>query len=91
MIRENEIIMLLLGIGVLIFILGNRSSIQRVPGWKILVAGFFVQLFGWLLTVLEGFFLKGILNYLEHICYAVSALLVAFWCLKACRVKEEAD
>ena len=83
--------MLLLGIGVLIFILGNRSSIQRVAGWKILVAGFFVQLFGWLMAVLEGFFLEGLFNYFEHTCYAISALLVAFWCLKVCRVKEEAD
>ena len=91
MIRENEIIMLLLGIGVLIFILGNRLSIQRVVKSRILIAGFCVQLAGWLLTVLESFFLEGLLNYFEHMCYAVSALLVAFWCLKVCRGKEETD
>jgi hypothetical protein len=91
MIQENEIIMLVLGIGVLIFILGNRLSIQRVPESRILIAGFCVQLAGWLLTVLEGFFLEGVLNYFEHMCYAVSALLVAFWCFKTCRGKEEAD
>ena len=91
MIQENEIVMLLLGIGVLMFVLGNRSVIRRVPGSRILIAGFYVQLVGWFLTVLEGFFLEGFLNCFEHVCYAVSALLLAFWCLKINRGKEEAD
>ena len=89
MVQENEIIMLLLGIGVLVFVLGNRSVIQRVPGSRLLIAGFYVQLVGWFLTVLEGFILESFLNYFEHTCYAVSSLLLAFWCLKAHRGKEE--
>lgn len=91
MVQENEIIMLLLGIGVLIFILGNRSVIKRVPDSRLLIAGFWFQLVGWFSTVLEGFFLEVFLNYFEHTCYAVSALLLAFWCFKAHRRKEEAD
>jgi len=90
MVQENEVIMLLLGIGVLIFVLRNRSVIQRIPGSRILIAGFFIQLAGWFLTVLEGFVLENLFNYFEHTCYAVSSLLLAFWCLKARRGKEEA-
>lgn len=90
MVQENEIIMLLLGIGVLIFVLRNHSVIQRVPGSRFLIAGFSVQLAGWFLTVLEGFILESFLNYCEHACYAVGSLLLAFWCLKARRGKEEA-
>ncbi|MBW1801037.1 MAG: hypothetical protein JRJ85_09945 [Deltaproteobacteria bacterium] len=82
MIQENEIVMLLLGSGVFIFTLLNLPMLKRLQSWKVLIAGFYVLLAGWVLTVLEGFFWEGLLNYLEHMCYAGSALLVAFWCWK---------
>ena len=79
---ENEVVMLLLGVGVLIFILGNRARLKHLAASKILIVGFYVLLAGWVLTVLEGFFWEGPLNYLEHLCYAVSSVLVAGWCCK---------
>ncbi|MCK4824454.1 hypothetical protein KA005_52370 [bacterium] len=89
MIQENEIIMLLLGIGVLIFVLGNRQRLQRVPASKILISGFCTALIGWIFTVLEGFFWKDFLNFIEHICYAGSSVLVAFWCFKVFGSRKE--
>ena len=80
MIQENEIVMLAIGIFILIFTLVNRFRLKRLPESKILFWGFYVLLAGWVMTVLEGFFWKGILNYLEHICYAGSSALVASWC-----------
>ena len=79
MIEQNEVVMLVLGIGVLIFILGNYSQLKRFPSAKILVVGFSVLLAGWVLTVLEGFYLPGLFNFLEHICYAISTVLLATW------------
>lgn len=79
---ENEVVMLLIGVGVLIFILGSRPRLKRLPASKILIVGFYVLLAGWVLTVLEGFFCEGLLDYLEHMCYAVSSVLVAIWCWK---------
>jgi len=79
MIEQNEVVMLVLGLGVLIFVLGNYPQLKRFPCAKILVAGFAVLLAGWVLTVLEGFFLPGLLNFLEHICYAISTVLLATW------------
>ncbi len=38
MIQENEIITLLLGIGVMIFILANKQKVKRIPAAKILIA-----------------------------------------------------
>ena len=80
MIQENEIVMLFIGAGVLILILKYRSPLKRLPASKLLVAGYYTLLAGWVLTVLEEFFWKGFLNYLEHLCYAVSSLLVLLWC-----------
>ncbi len=82
MIQENEIILLLLGLGVLIFVLSNRLRLQRLPESKTLIAGFYMLMAGWVLTVLEGFLLEGLLNFIEHMCYASSAVLVAAWCWK---------
>ncbi len=80
MMQENEVVTLLLGVGTLIFILGNRRQLKRLPASKILIAGFCALLAGWVLTILEGFFLQELLNFLEHTCYAGSSVLVAAWC-----------
>jgi len=79
---ENEVVMLLIGVGVLIFILGSRPRLKSLPASNILIAGFYVLLVSWVLTVLEGFFWEGLLNYIEHACYAVGSVLVAVWCWK---------
>ena len=82
MVQENEVILFLLGVGVLIFILANRQRLKRLPASRILIAGFYVLLAGWVLTILEGFVWNEFLNFLEHTCYAGSAVLVATWCWK---------
>ncbi|MEE4603789.1 MAG: hypothetical protein V2J65_21080 [Desulfobacteraceae bacterium] len=82
MIQQNEIIMLLLGVGCMIFILVNRQKVKRIPVAKILIAGFYVLLAGYVLTILEGLFWNEFLNVLEHICYSASSILMAVWCWK---------
>ena len=79
MIQENEVVSLLLCIGVLYFILMNRSQLKRLPSSEIFVSGFFVYMLGRIITVLEGLFLGDILNTLEHACYAVSSVLLLIW------------
>jgi len=79
---ENEVVMLLIGVGVLIFILGSRTRLKSLPGSNILIAAFCMLLGSWILTVLEGFFWEPFLNYLDHGCYAVGSILVALWCWK---------
>lgn len=84
----NEIVMLLIGVCVLIFILGSWPRLKSLPASNILFAGFYVLLVSWVLTVLEGFFglfWEGILNYIEHSCQAASAVIVAVWCWKVFR------
>jgi hypothetical protein len=82
MIQQNEMIMLLLGIGCMIFILVNRQKVKRIPVAKTLIAGFYVLLAGYVFTIFEGLLWKGFLNVLEHICYTASSILVTVWCWK---------
>ncbi len=89
MIQQNEIIMLLLSIGCLIFILANKQKVKRIPLAKFLIACFCVLLAGYVLTIFEGIFWKDFLNVLEHICYAASSILMAAWCWKIFVVKKD--
>ncbi|MBN1148909.1 MAG: hypothetical protein JXA78_16735 [Anaerolineales bacterium] len=79
MVQENEVVMLLLGVGMLIFILANRKRLD-LPSIGLLLAGYYLLLAGWLLTVLEGLFWGETLNLVEHSFYAASAVLNAAWC-----------
>jgi len=82
MIQENEFMVFLLGLGAVIFSQANRSRLRHVPSPGILLAGIYVLVAGSLLAILEGFFLQDALNFIEHVCYAVSATLIAVWCWK---------
>jgi len=88
MVQENEIIGLLLGVGILIFILANRSRLVNLPAVRILLASYYILLAAWVLTVLEGFFWGQAINLVEHVCYALSAVLIAVWCWRLCSWKE---
>jgi hypothetical protein len=85
MVQENEIVMLLLGIGVLIFMLGNRQKIKLIPESNVLIASFYTLIAGWVFTVVEEFIWQESFNILEHFCYAGSSVLMAVWCLKVFR------
>jgi len=77
---ENEVVMLLLGASVLVFILANRQKLKQLPASNILLVAFYTMLVAWILTVLEGFFYEWLLNFIEHLCHAISSLFVAAWC-----------
>ena len=80
MISGNETITLLLGIGVLIFLVDNRNRLRQLPAYQSFIIAFVLLAAGWTLTVLEGLFLGDLLNLLEHICYAISSAYLFWWC-----------
>ena len=80
MVLESEIITLVLGVGVSIFIWFNRLELKKLPASKILMAAFSMFLAGWSLAIVENFVLPDFLNYLEHASHAMGSILVAFWC-----------
>ena len=78
--QENEVVTLLLSLGVLVFVLANRPRLRALPAWGVLLAAFCVTVASRVLTVLEGLFWEDLLNALEHVCYAGGALLMVAWC-----------
>ena len=85
MIQENEIIMLAIGVCLYFFIIAYKPYFHRIPERTTLLLSFHILLVAWCLTVLEGFLLANVFNILEHLCYACSALTMAFWCWKITR------
>jgi hypothetical protein len=80
MLHVNELIMLILGTGVLFLTILNQPKIRRIYAWKMLLLAFYYLMAGWIFTILEGFFMEQFINILEHICYAASAVIMAVWC-----------
>lgn len=80
MIQSNEIILLLLGVSVLIFVYNNQRRLQCLPALKTLLMAFYTLMVAWILTNIEGFFWEKGLNTLEHICYAASSVFTFIWC-----------
>ena len=80
MLQDNEVLTFLLGCAVLCFALINTKRLRNVPGWGLLFGGFCASFAGWLLTNAEAFVWRPFLNVAEHVCYAASACLLAFWC-----------
>jgi hypothetical protein len=80
MLHENELIMIVIGMTLLIFVLLNFHQLRQTPSFKLIFISYFLSAIGWISTVLEGFFWEQYLNLLEHFCYAASAILLAIWC-----------
>ncbi|MCK5034514.1 MAG: hypothetical protein KAS73_01365 [Candidatus Sabulitectum sp.] len=80
MIRENELLTLLLAAGLWFFLLFGRKRITQLPKFKILGVAFAVTTAAWVFSVLEGFFLMDFFHFLEHFCYAASSMIFAMWC-----------
>ena len=77
--QQNEIVMLLLGVGVLIFTIKNREGLKRLPAYGILMTAFYLLPVTWIATVLEGFIWNTFFNLLEHAGLAASSVLTAIW------------
>ena len=82
MLQSHEIIGLLLFVGVLVFAVYQRNSLSELPARRLLLMSFGILLIGRVFTIAEGFFLGELFNALEHVCYAVSSLLLLWWCAR---------
>lgn len=88
--QANEVVMITLGLGTLIFITSNMVSIRRIPAYKSLLASFYALLLGWVSTILEEFIFNAPLNIVEHLSYAASSIFIAIWCWQVFANKGEA-
>jgi len=89
MVHVSELIMLILGAGVLYLTILYKPIIRRFYAWKLLLLAFYYMMAGWIFTMLEGFFMEQFINILEHISYSASAVIMAVWCWQFAGNKQE--
>lgn len=82
MLYENEIVMLVFGFVVTLFIWRHYQQIRNIKFSKILLLGFYLLFAAWTLSSLEEIFWEKYLNILEHLCYTCSSIAIAIWIYK---------
>lgn len=80
MVNENEVVMLLLCVGVFIFVISKRHECKRIPHSELILTAFYIFFAAVILTVAEGFFSPVLLNILEHLFYTCSSFIMLIWC-----------
>ena len=91
MVEELEVVLLLLGIFVLVFIMMNKRLLDELPHSTLLISAFLMFLLSWIFTNVEGFFWENIFNLLEHSFQFLGILLIMVWCWKIFVGKEVDD
>ena len=79
MIQEDELLMMVLGLGTLVLIWTNYSKIRRFESVHLFLCAFFCMLAGWCLTIIESIFLYSFFNFFEHICYLAGSIFLTCW------------
>jgi hypothetical protein len=87
MLYENEIIMLVFGFLVTLFIGIKFNQLKHIRSYKILLTGFYLLVAAWFFSNLEEFILEKYLNILEHLFYAGSSIIILIWIYKTFIVK----
>jgi hypothetical protein len=81
-VQENEVIMLILTVGVLAAILINQEQLKTMPSSELLLISFVFFTLAAIFTNLEAVFWPGTNNLLEHLSLATCAFFIFIWCLK---------
>ena len=79
MFQENEVLTLVLAIGVLLFVLVYKRGLRFPQRPVLLLSAFIIACGGWFFTVVEGYCTTGFCNLAEHICYVVSSIVLVIW------------
>jgi hypothetical protein len=88
---ENEIVSLLLSLGILLFFLANLARIREIGGYRYLLGSLLAYIIAMIFTLLESITWEMGFNFLEHLAYLVSAALLAAWIARLARPKRGAE
>lgn len=77
--HEHEFLVLLVGVIIWIFVQSARGKLKDLPGWVLFYMAFNVFVVSMVLTILEDYIWGDVFNLIEHVGYAVSAILLAIW------------
>ncbi|MEJ2544142.1 MAG: hypothetical protein P8Y99_08740 [Calditrichaceae bacterium] len=89
MFYENEVVMLVFGFLVTVFIGLKYEQLKNIKSYKILLSGFFTLFAAWIFSTLEEFYFEQLLNLFEHLLYTSSSVFLFIWIYKTLIVKPK--
>lgn len=78
--HENELMVWILGSVVLVFLLVYRNELRRLPARALLFTAYLFLWIAWAATNLEHLFWYRLFNVVEHVAYALNAVVLLAWC-----------
>lgn len=87
--HDNEMIMLIISLAVVVQIAAIMKFLRVLPYSNYLLFSFGCLLASAILTVAEGYLFAELFNYLEHLSYLASAILLAVWCGRVFMGKQQ--
>jgi len=85
MFEANEIFVFFISTGILGVTIFLFRKLILISSWRILLAAFILYYLSTIFTIVEGFFLPNLMNFLEHLCRALFPGMVFLWCLHQVR------
>lgn len=79
MFQENELIHLLISVGILIFVIIYWKELAGFYHIRLLIAAFLFLLASGIFTLMEGVFWYGFFNGLEHLCDLLRTVVILIW------------
>ncbi len=79
MIQANELLTLILSVGLWVFIIFHKKQMKQFPDYKLFFIAVIALTSGWILTILEDFIFLSTINIIEHLFFAISSLFFAVW------------
>jgi hypothetical protein len=80
MFEQREVITLMLGVGVVLFVIRERQTLKSVRNWHLLLSAFLLLFLSLTCSVVEVLIWEPQINLLQHIASALSAIALAAWC-----------
>jgi hypothetical protein len=88
-VAHDELIMLIISLVVVIQIIAGFRFLRWLRFRVLLLCSFAFLLLSAFCTVAESLFLPEVLNYIEHLSFMISAILLAVWCWYVFANKKE--
>ncbi len=85
---ESKYMVLLIGVGVLIFIIINWKHLKAFSSRTLLLTSFIFLVTGFLFSIIELFIFPDILNVIQHAFFALSSVFLLIWMWQELRIEE---
>ena len=87
--QQHDLVVLVLAAGAGAFALLSRERLSKMPAFPTIMFAYSFVMGACMLTVVRGLIWPDVLDLLRHVCYGLSAALLAVWSWRAYAPKDK--